>query len=253
MTENAEKSPRYELYYWPSIPGRGEFIRLAFEEAGVNYVDVARLPEEQGGGVKAIMKILNGEVDNALPFAPPFLHFRRFLIAQTANILQFLGPRLGLVPEDKPSRLAVHQMELTLMDLVDEAHDCHHPIASSLYYEDQKVEARRRATHFVRERLPKFCGYFERVLARNTAGEGRYMVGSDLSYVDLSMFQVLAGLDYAFPNTMASLSSKLPLLVALKERTRTRPRLAAYLASERRLAFNQSGIFRHYPELDSES
>jgi glutathione S-transferase len=240
---------RYELYYWPSIQGRGEFIRLALEDAGASYVDVARLPDSQGGGVKAIMRLIDGKQGGLLPFAPPILKVGEQLLSQTANILQFLGPRLGLAPANDEGRAAVNQIQLTIADFIGEAHDSHHPIASSLYYEDQKPEAARRARIFLAERLPKFLAYFEKLLARN--GGGGYLVGDALTYADLSMFQVQAGLAYAFPVAWARESLRHPLLVALRERVAARPRLAAYLASERRIPFNQHGLFRHYPELDA--
>lgn len=241
---------RYELYYWPSIQGRGEFIRLALEEAGADYVDVARLPEEQGGGARAIMKFLRGEAGGLLPFAPPILKAGDLVVAQTALILQFLGPALGLAPPDDASRIACHQLQLTISDFIDEIHDTHHPIASSLYYEDQKAESKRRAECFVKERMPKFLRYFERVLERNDAGGSRCFVGAQVTYVDLSMFQVLMGLAYAFPKALAKLEPEFPLLVSLRDRIAQRPRIAAYLQSARRIPFNQSGLFRSYPELD---
>ena len=239
--------PAYELYYWPTIQGRGEFVRLSLEDAGAHYVDVARLPESEGGGVPALMKFLRGTADGLAPFAPPFLKSGELVIGQTANILAYLGPRLGLVPSDEPSRLRANQLQLTLADFVDEAHDVHHPVAVSLYYEDQKPEAKRRAASFVAERIPKYLGYFERVLERNG---GEHLVGNRISYVDLSMFQLLAGLEYAFPRVMAAVGSRYPALVGLRGRVALRPRLAAYLSSPRRLPFNQHGLFRHYPELD---
>jgi glutathione S-transferase len=239
----------YQLFYWPSIPGRGEFVRLALEEGGASYVDVARLPEDQGGGVKGLMRAMQAEGE-LQPFAPPFLKVGTQVIAQTANILQFLGRRLGLAPDDEAGRLGVHQLQLTVADFVNEAHDVHHPIAVSLYYEDQRVEASRRAPLFLAERLPKYLGYFERTLERNLAGARAQLVGTALSYADLSMFQLLAGLDYAFPRAMARQNQAIPLLRALAQRVAARPRIAAYLASPRRLAFNQHGLFRHYPELD---
>ena len=184
--------PRYELYYWPSIQGRGEFVRLALEDAGVPYLDMGRLPGPRGG-VRAMLRFLEGKGPGLLPFAPPFLKVGELVIAQTANILQFLGPRLGLVPRAEPSRLAAHQLQLTITDLVAEVHDTHHPIAASLYYEDQRREARLRTRHFVAERVPRFLGYFERVLEANPRGKGLHLVGVRNSYVDLSVFQVLEG------------------------------------------------------------
>ena len=171
------------------------------------------------------------------------------MIGQTANILQFLGPRHGLAPADEAGRLWTHQLQLTIADLVDEVHDTHHPIASSLYYEDQEQEAERRATDFRKNRLPKYLGYFERVLERNPAGD-RHLAGDALSYADLSLFQVVAGLDFAFPRAMRRLSRRHPRLRTLHDHVAARPRIAAYLASDRRIAFNQEGIFRHYPSLD---
>lgn len=241
------KDTPYELFYWPTIQGRGEFVRLALEEAGAVYVDVARLPEGRGGGVEAMMKVMHGASDTLEPFAPPFLRSGKLVIAQTANILQFLAPRHALVAEDEAQRLAAHQLALTIADFVNEAHDTHHPLGSSLYYEDQKAEAKRRAKVFRAERIPKFLGYFERVLDR---GKDGHFVGGQLTYVDLSMFQVMVGLAYAFPRTMAVFESKIPKLVKLRDQVKARPRIAAYLASERRIAFNEDGIFRHYPELD---
>ena len=237
---------RYEFYYWPTIQGRGEFVRLALEEDGARYADVARLPKSRGG-MAAMMKLLEGDGDGLEPFAPPFLKCGTVVIAQTATILAFLAPRLGLVPDDETSRLHAQQLQLTIADLVAEAHDTHHPIAGRLYYEDQKREARKRSVDFVRERIPKYLGYLERVLERNG---GTYLIGSRVSYVDLSAFQVVAGLDYAFPSAMARLARKIPRLRALHDRVARRPRIAAYLASERRIPFNEQGIFRHYPELD---
>ncbi len=238
---------RYELYYWPGIQGRGEFVRLALEEAAADYVDVARMPERDGMGVPALMRLLEDKVTGRPPFAPPILKVGKQVIAQTANILLFLGPRLGLVPQAEATRVWAHQLQLTITDLVTEVHDSHHPIAGGLYYHEQKREAQRRAGDFRAERLPKFLGYFEDVLERNG---GHHMVGKTLSYVDLSMFQVIAGLDYAFPRAMARLQSGWPRLMALHQRVMARPRIAAYLASDRRLPFSTEGLFRHYPELD---
>lgn len=235
----------YELYYWPGIQGRGEFVRLALEEAGAEYVDVARGP----GGVAAMQRLMDGAAAAQPPFAPPFLKDGDVLIAQTANILLYLGRRLGLAPRDEAARLWAHQLQLTIADVVDEAHDTHHPIASSLYYEDQREEARRRAGDFIANRIPKYLGYFERVLERNPGGE-RHLVGRRTSYCDLSLFQLVAGLRYAFPRAMARLGPGFPRVGGLADRVAARPRVAAYLRSPRRIAFNEQGIFRRYPELD---
>jgi glutathione S-transferase len=237
---------RYELYYWPSIQGRGEFVRLALEEAGADYVDVAR---RRGAGMDAMLRLLDAKTVAHLPFAPPFLKAGKLLIGQTANILLYLGSRHGLAPANEAGRLWAHQLQLTIADLVLEAHDTHHPIASGLYYEDQRPEAKRRAVDFLTSRVPKYLGYFERVLAQNPAG-GKHLVGARLTYPDLSLFQSVAGLRYAFPRAMARLEKKHKRVMALHDRVAGRPRIAAYLASERRIAFNEQGIFRRYPELD---
>lgn len=233
---------RYELYYWSGIQGRGEFVRLALEDAGADYVDMAR---EHGDEV--IMPWLQGEHAGLPPFAPPFLKAGRTVLAQTALILAWLAPRIGLVPEGAAARLRAQQVQLTICDLVDEIHDTHHPIAASLYYEDQREAARRRAADFRRLRLPKFLGYFENVLA---LGDSQHVLARH-SYVDLSLFQLVGGLHYAFPRAMAKLQPQLPNLHALVRRIAERPRIAAYLASPRRIAFNEDGIFRHYPALDA--
>jgi glutathione S-transferase len=236
---------RYELYYWGGIQGRGEFVRLALEEAGADYIDVAR--QDEG----AMLRLLDGEEVPRPPFAPPFLRAGRLLIGQSANILLYLGARLGLAPASESGQLWAHQLQLTIADLVDEVHDTHHPIASSLYYEEQKPEARRRAADFRQRRIPKYLGYFERVLARNPQGD-RHLVDASLCYPDLSLFQIVEGLRYAFPNTMAQQQRAYPRVIALHDRIAARPRIAAYLASPRRLPFNEAGIFRHYPELEAE-
>ncbi|MDG2540190.1 glutathione S-transferase [Dyella jiangningensis] len=233
---------RYELYYWTGIQGRGEFVRLTLEDAGAEYLDVAR---EKGD--EAIIPFLRGQQPGAQPFAPPFLRAGRQVIAQTANILAFLAPRHALVPASAASQTYALQLQLTIADIVAEAHDTHHPIAVEKYYEDQRPEARRRAASFREERIPKFLGYFEQILDRNN---GRHALGKRHSYVDLSLFQLMAGLEYAFPRTMKGLRRRTSHLRALSERVADRPRIAAYLASPRRLAFNEDGIFRHYPELE---
>jgi glutathione S-transferase len=238
----------YELYYWPTIQGRGEFVRLALEEAGARYRDMAR-ESGKGAGIAALMRFLDGRNIERPPFAPPFLKAGRLIIGQTANILQFLGPRHDLAPKNESGRLWTHALQLTMADFVGEVHDTHHPVAVNLYYEDQKKEARRRAADFLKNRAPKFLGYFEQVLAKNARGE-RYLVGAKLTYADLSMFQIVSGLSYAFPRTMAKAARKYGRLFALRSRVQERPQIAAYLASPRRIPFNDEGIFRHYAELD---
>jgi len=239
----------YELYYWPSIQGRGEFVRLALEDAGVAYVDVARQPEAEGGGVPALMKLMQDTELERPPYAPPFLKDGVLVISQTANILQYLGPKIGLAPADEAGRLWAHQLQLLVTDFIKEAHDTHHPLGSSLYYEEQKPESLRYSQNFLSARLPKYLGYFERLLERNSTGP-EYMVGGAATYVDTSMFQIVAGMRYAFPKAMAGAQAAVPKLLALHDRVATRPRLAAYLASNRRIPFNEKGIFRRYPELD---
>ncbi len=249
MPTTAASSP-YELVYWPGLQGRGELIRLAFEEAGTPYRDLAKVPEEDGGGTPAVMKLLEEPGPWLTPFGPPALRHGEVVIAQTAAILQYLGPRLGLVPEDEASRLRAHQLQLTLADLVAEAHDTHHPVGVSLYYADQKPESLRRTQVFLRERIAKFFTYLDRALDSNPVGEGRHLVGGAVSYADLSTFQVVAGLSYAFPSAMRAHLRAFPRLAALHDAVAARPRIAAYLASPRRIPFNEDGIFRHYPELD---
>ena len=236
----------YELYYWPGIQGRGEFVRLALEQAGTPYRDVAREP---GEGVPALMKGLQAPATPHPPFAPPYLRDGDFVVGQTAAILLYLGPRLGLAPEGEADRLWSHQIQLTLADLVVEAHDTHHPVGKSSYYKDQKPEAARNAEQFRCERIPKFLGWLERILAANPAGDA-WLVGDALTYADLSAFQVTAGLGYAFPKAMGRAMADYPRLAKLAERVAALPNIEAYLASDRRLAFNEQGIFRHYPELD---
>lgn len=236
---------RYELFYWPEIQGRGEFVRLALEAAKADYADVAR----GRGGVPALLRAMGNARETRPTLAPPFLRAGKLTIGQTPNILLYLGGRHGLAPANEAGRLWVHQLQLTIADFADEAHDTHHPIASGLYYEDQKREAKRRAADFTANRMPKYFGYFERVLARN--GKGQHLVGARLTYADLSLFQTVAGLRYAFPNAMKRLARKHPKVIALHDRVAARPAVAAYLASDRRIPFNQMGLFRHYEELDT--
>ncbi|MDG3579291.1 glutathione S-transferase [Rhizobium sp. YJ-22] len=239
----------YELYYWDGIQGRGEFVRLALEEAGSDYIDVTREPDR---GTDAMMAIIKSEAEAHIPFAPPFLKDGAQIVSHVANILFYLGPKLGLAPGNESLRIFANGLQLTITDFVAEIHDSHHPIALSKYYEDQKAEAKARSAEFRTSRIPKFLGYFERVLQRNPAG-GAHIVGNALSTVDLSLFQVVEGLRYAFPRAMRDFEERFAGLAALHGLVAARPRIAAYLASPRRLAFNENGIFRHYPELDGES
>jgi glutathione S-transferase len=233
----------YELYYWPTIQGRGEFVRLALEEAGADYIDVARESE----GVAVMMRMM--EHADHPPFAPPFLKDGETIIGQTAAILLYLGARHGLAPKDPAGGLWTHQIQLTISDFVAEAHDTHHPVGVSLYYEDQKDEALRRAQEFRDDRIPKFLNWFETILARNPAGPA-HLVGPSPTYVDLSLFQAVEGLSYAFPKAAKRALKKAPRVAALCDAVAERPRIKSYLASPRRIAFNEEGIFRRYPELD---
>lgn len=239
----------FELFYWPGIGGRGEFVRLALEEAGADYVDIVRIPESEGGGITPLLALLEARDLVHPPFAPPFLRDGDIVIGQTAAILFHLGARLGLAPNGEAERLWVHQIQLTIADFVGEVHDTHHPLSGELYYEDQKPEALRRARHFREDRIPKYLGWFERILANNPAGPG-HLAGASVTYADLSLFQTVEGLLYAFPRRMAEVLRKVPQVGALHGAVAERARIRAYLASERRIAFNEEGIFRHYPELD---
>jgi glutathione S-transferase len=233
---------RYQLHYWPMILGRGEFVRLALEEAGADYVDVAR----GSRGMAAMNRLMDGKGAKTPPFAPPFLVSGKQVIGQAANILLYLGARHGLAPKAESGRLWVHQLQLTIADLVAEVHDTHHPLGPSDYYEDQIPEAKKRAADFRKARAPKFLGYFEGLLDKN----GGYLTGRRLTYADLSLFQTVEGLRYAFPKAMKKLERNHPRVVDLRDRVAERPNIRAYLASDRRIAFNQDGIFRRYGALD---
>lgn len=275
--QRSNKDVPYNLIYWPDIPGRGEFIRLALEEAGAEYVDTAKVE----GGIDEVMAHIKGEKpdDNTNPpiFAPPILKHGDLVISQTPNILLYLGPRLGLVPSaaDDPDALyKVNELALTALDgLSNEPHDCHHPIASELYYEDQQEEAKRKAEHYVKTRLPKFLGYFERVLNSKASGEGPYLYAGKLSYADLVLFQVcsapclapialriradmrqcLDGLKFMFPKAMAKLDKegKHSKLFELYDAVRQRPKIKEYLEGPRRQKYS-SGLYRYYEEFDIE-
>jgi glutathione S-transferase len=232
---------RYQLYYWPDIQGRGEYVRLALEDAGVAYDDVAR----GGRGMSAMTEMM--EAGERPPFAPPFLKAGKLVIGQTANILLYLGARHGLAPKAEPRKLWVHQLQLTITDFVAEVHDTHHPIGVSLYYEDQRPAAKKRTEEFWKERVPKYLGYFERLVS--DAG-GTFATGRRATYVDLSLFQIVEGLRYAFPKRMTKFEREIPKLVELRDRVAARPNIKTYLASDRRIPFNEDGIFRHYRALD---
>lgn len=234
---------RYQLFYWPEIQGRGEFVRLALEEAGADYEDVAR----KRGGMERMMAIMAGTREKRPPFAPPFLRAGKLTVAQVAEILLYLGPRLKLAPRDEAGRLWLHQLQLTVTDFVKEVHDTHHPVGTGLYYEDQKPEARRYSQGFLEERAPKYLGYFEQVLEKSG---GPWLLGRKFTYIDLSMFQLVEGMRYAFPKGSKRIERDIPGLVRVRDRVAERPGIKVYLASDRRIPFNESGIFRCYPELD---
>ncbi|WP_019906406.1 glutathione S-transferase [Methylobacterium sp. 77] len=237
----------YELYYWPTIQGRGEFVRLALEDAGADYVDIARGREQDGQGLGAMTALLEDPAIARPSYAPPFLRDGDVTIGQSAAILLYLGPRLGLAPTHEADRIWTHQIQLTVADVVAEAHDTHHPIAVSLTYEEQKPEAARRARDFQANRIPEYLAWFDHVLSRNG---GRHLVGDAVTYADLSLFQLVEGLLHAFPGSTRRVLADNPKVAALHDAVRRRPRIAAYLASPRRIPFNEQGIFRRYPELD---
>jgi glutathione S-transferase len=233
---------RYQLYYWPTIQGRGEYVRLALEEAGAAYIDVAR----SGNGTAQMTRMI-GAGKGAPPFAPPFLKAGNLLISHTANILLYLGSRHGLAPKAEAGKLLLHQLQLTITDFVLEVHDTHHPLGPSLYYEEQKGPAKKRTEEFWKSRVPKYLEYFEALLKANG---GAYVTGRRLTYVDLSLFQIVEGMRYAFPKRMKAFEREIPRLVELHDRVAARPNIKAYLASDRRIAFNEDGIFRRYKVLD---
>ena len=240
----------YELHYWPTIQGRGEFVRLALEAAGAAYIDVARGAAESGQGLPAMQRLLSSRTQTQPPFAPPFLKDGEVVIGQTAAILNHIAPTLKLVARNERLRVWTQQIQLTIADMVTEAHDTHHPIDNGLLYEDQKPEAQRRAAAFCNARMAKYLQWFEAIIARNPAGP-RHLVGGKLSYADLSLFQLVEGLRYAFPTAAARALARAPAVVQLHDRVAGLPKVAAYLRSERRIPFNEQGIFRRYPELDA--
>ncbi|MBN8747169.1 Uncharacterised protein [Xylophilus ampelinus] len=244
-----DTSTPYRLHYWPTIQGRGEFVRLALEAAGAPYVDVARGTPSKGGGGAALMEALDDPHNPRPAFAPPFLVDGDVVVGQTAAILLYLGPRLHLVGASEADRVWTHQLQLTIADAVAEAHDTHHPLATSAYYEDQREAALERSRAFREERIPKFLHWFERILQRNTASD-THLVGDALSYADLSLFQLVAGLRYAFPKAAARVLADTPAVARLHRNVARRERVKTYLESPRRIPFNEEGIFRHYPELD---
>ncbi|KAK2052795.1 glutathione S-transferase domain-containing protein [Colletotrichum caudatum] len=256
--QRSSKDVPYELIYWPVLPGRGEHVRLLLEEAGAEYTDTARVED----GIKTVLAQIDGENLgddlNPPPLAPPVLRHGDLLISQTPNILLYLGPRLGLAPKmaegDDDGIYHVNALALTALDgLSNEAHDTHHPIATGLYYEDQKEESKRRAKEYIANRLPKFLGYFERVLKGKASGDGPWLYGGSLTYADLVLFQCIDGVKFAFPNALKRLegSGDYKGVFGLYDAVKERPKIKEYLASDRRQKYGD-GIYRHYPELDEE-
>ena len=239
----------YKLYYWPMIQGRGEVIRLSFEEAGVEYIDVARNNQGQEDNQNAIIDILQNTNLMSPPFAPPFLIDGDIMIAQAAAILQYLAPKVGLIGESHEEQTFAHQIQLTVSDLLTEVHDTHHPIASELYYEDQIEESKKRSANFIKLRIPKYLDYFEKIIANNKSNSG-WLIGNSLTYPDLSLFQVVEGLNYAFPKAFANIAHYYTKTLKLRDAVAARPNIANYLKSDRRIKFNTMGVFRYYPELD---
>lgn len=229
----------YDLWYWTGIPGRGEFVRLPLEAAGIAYRDRAR--EEGDEALVADLKARGADA----PFAPPYLVADGRAIGQVANILHWLGERHPIAPEDPEERRRLHQFQLTVTDFLSEVHNVHHPVSGGLYYHEQQAEAARAAPPFRESRLPKYLGWFER------SARGPWLAGERWSYGDTSVFQLVEGLRYMFPRRMTAIGGDYPKLGAIRDRVAALPGIAAYLASERRLAFNTGGIFRYYPELDA--
>mmetsp|Transcript_27077 Transcript_27077/g.38141 ORF Transcript_27077/g.38141 Transcript_27077/m.38141 type:complete len:250 (-) Transcript_27077:76-825(-) len=249
MSNTHSNEKAWDLYYWPGLPGRGEFVRLVFEYAGVPYRDVCRLPEDQGGGAKALFPFL-GESSHDFPvFAPPFIKREDVVMSQTSNICIFLAKKYGVAPTDDVELFHCNQLAATIMDCAAEAHDTHHPTDVTIYYEEQKEAAKKKAEQFRNNRIPKFFNFFERVLKKNG---GKSLVGSNLSYVDLMLFHLVTGVEYAFPKAFARHTANTPLLIALQKRVAEEPNIASYLKSSRRQNFNETDLFRRYPELDDQ-
>ena len=236
-------SARYKLWYWPDLQGRGEFVRLALEAAGIGYDDCARTQ-----GAEALLDDMERHAAERGPFAPPYLETDDMVIAQVATILLYLGDRHEIGGSGTADRLWLNQLQLTIADIVTEAHNVHHPLDGNAYYEDQKDAALIAAAAFREERIPKFLGYFERAANANT---GEWLIGDRWSYGDTSLFQLVEGLRYMFPKRMAAIEHDYPVVIRIHDRVAELPGIRAYLASDRRLAFNTQGIFRHYPELDA--
>ncbi len=239
----------YELYYHASIQGRGEFVRLALEEGGASYTDIGRQLAEQGGGQQAVLAMMGDAGGDRPPFAPPILKDGDYLVSHTANILMYVGNHIGLAPADEQQRHWLHGLQLTITDFIKDVHDTHHPLSNALFYEEQKDEAAAANEKFHELRVPKYFGYFEIVIARNSSASG-WLVGDALSYGDTSIYHLVEGMNYAWPKRWASVAGNYPGMCQIRNRVAARPNIQSYLASERRIPFNTNGVFRHYPELD---
>ena len=239
----------YQLYYWSHVQGRGEVIRLALEEAGVDYTDVAREQNSEEESRNVILNVLQDKTLSRVPFAPPFLVDGGIMIAQAANILLYLSDKIGLAPPDEPGRIFAHQIQLTVTDFLMEVHDTHHPISNAMYYEDQVEEAKMRSANFIENRIPKHMAYYQNILNNNPT-KSKWLIGETLTYPDLSIFQIVEGLRYAFPNAFSEVEKHYPKIIALRDAISIQPNTAKYLTSKRRIPFNNMGVFRHYPELD---
>ena len=215
-----------------------------------------------------------GEGGNPPSLAPPILRHGDLLINQLPNILLYLGPQLGLAPywdEDPNGIYYINELALTASDgLSNEAHDTHHPIAAGAYYEDQKEEAKKKAKDYIKNRLPKFVGYFERVLKSEASKGGEWLYGGKLTYADLVLFHTVDGVSFAFPKALEKMkkSGEYDGVFNLIERIRSRDNIKKYLESDRRQKYSK-GIYRkssliyivswercltlpgHYPELDA--
>ena len=247
----------YHLIYWPGIPGRGEHVRLALEQAGAEYTDTAHVEDGIKTVSSQISKENKGDSINPPPLAPPILKHGEYTISQTPNILLYLGTKLGLAPtteEDPVGIYHVNELTLTALDgLSNEPHDVHHPIAVAEYYENQKEEAAKKAKDYRENRLPKFFEYFERVLSGDASKGGEYLYGGQLTYADLVLFQTVDGVSFAFPRRVGSLkkSGDYDKVFALYDRVKALEKIKAYLESDRSQEYSM-GIYRHYPELDAE-
>lgn len=236
----------YQLIYWPGLPGRAEYVRLILEFLSLDYLEVSRLTEEEGGGSPAVIKIRNYEHKNT-GFAPPYLRDGNLLLAQSVNISEYLAMKHGLVSKDEKNRAIARQYALTIADVTNEVHDTHHPLDMGDYYENQKEAALIRANAFIKVRLPRFITYFDHILTQNNG-----TLGPGFSYADLHLFHLISGLQYAFPQTTSTLLKQHDQLLASVEDCREHPNLRNYLQSPRRIPFNEHGIFRHYPELEAQ-